>query len=157
MHPPEPAPENAYLDAFVHQVAQSHLHWTGRPLWPEPIPPGQEGDRAYHAPFVLLAHDTESDPRLIYGNLAAQKLFEFSWAELCGMPSRFTAEAPERSERQRLLDTVARQGYIDDYSGIRISRTGKRFRIERATVWNLLDEAGRARGQAALFSRWVPC
>lgn len=28
------------------------------------------------------------------------------------------------------------------------------FRIERATVWNLGDEQGEPRGQAAAFSEW---
>lgn len=35
-----------------------------------------------------------------------------------------------------------------------IARTGRRFRIERATVWNLTDDAGRRCGQAATFRTW---
>jgi hypothetical protein len=60
----------------------------------------------------------------------------------------------QREERQRLLDCVRRQGYIDDYAGVRISATGKRFRIARASVWNLLDASGDSVGQAASFSAW---
>ena len=45
-------------------------------------------------------------------------------------------------------------GFIDDYAGIRISKTGRRFRIAQATVWNLLDERGIYSGQAAMFLRW---
>jgi len=63
-------------------------------------------------------------------------------------------EAPNREERARLLAAVTARGFIDDYSGIRISKTGRRFRIAQATVWNLLDEHGRYAGQAAMFSRW---
>jgi hypothetical protein len=70
------------------------------------------------------------------------------------MPSRLTAEAPDRTERARLLAEVAARGFIDDYSGVRISRTGQRFRIERATVWNLSDDEGRRCGQAATFRTW---
>jgi hypothetical protein len=69
-------------------------------------------------------------------------------------PSRLTAEAPDREERARLLEIVTRRGFIDDYSGIRVSKTGRRFRISRATVWNLLTEDGRPCGQAARFDKW---
>ena len=70
------------------------------------------------------------------------------------MPSRLTAEAPDREERARLLARVGTQGYIDDYAGVRVSRTGRRFRIARATVWNLLDDGGNHCGQAASFAHW---
>ena len=58
------------------------------------------------------------------------------------MPSRLTAEAPDRAERARLLAEVTARGFIDDYSGVRISHTGPRFQIQRATVWNLTDDQG---------------
>jgi hypothetical protein len=37
---------------------------------------------------------------------------------------------------------------------VRISATGKRFRIKQAVVWNLLDCEGLIHGQAATFDRW---
>jgi hypothetical protein len=77
-----------------------------------------------------------------------------SWEELTQTPSRFTAEAPNREERARLLKAVTERGFIDDYSGVRISKTGKRFRIDRATVWNLITEDGKPCGQAAMFDQW---
>jgi hypothetical protein len=40
---------------------------------------------------------------------------------------------------------VAR-GFIDDYAGVRIARTGRRFLIQRATVWNLTDDQGQRCG-----------
>jgi hypothetical protein len=83
-------------------------------------------------------------------------LFELSWAELTRMRSWLTAESPEREERTRLLERVMAQGYIDDYAGVRVSRTGRRFLIEGATVWNLIETDGRLVGQAATFSRWRP-
>ena len=42
--------------------------------------------------------------------------------------SASAAEAPLREERARLLAAVAANGFIDDYSGIRISKSGRRFR-----------------------------
>jgi hypothetical protein len=49
---------------------------------------------------------------------------------------------------------VQQFGFIDDYSGIRISKGGKRFWIRNATVWNLIDANGARVGQAARFDRW---
>lgn len=89
-----------------------------------------------------------------YGNRAALALWEMSWEELTRTPSRLTAEAPNREARAKLLEAVARRGFIDDYSGVRISKTGRRFRIARATVWNLLTGDNQPCGQAAMFDRW---
>ena len=74
---------------------------------------------------------------------------------LVGTPSRLTAEPVHRDERARLLERTTRQGFVDDYAGVRISRSGKRFRIEQAIVWNVLDGEGRIHGQAATFDRWT--
>ena len=51
---------------------------------------------------------------------------------------------------------IRRDGYVDDYRGIRISKSGRRFRIEQAIVWNLIDAAGHLHGQAATFDAWTP-
>ena len=104
--------------------------------------------------IVLVSHGTEPDPVLNYGNAAAQALWEMTWEELTRTPSRLTAEAPERGERARLLAAVTARGFIDDYSGVRISKIGKRFQIKKATVWNLITEQGEPYGQAAMFSEW---
>jgi hypothetical protein len=96
----------------------------------------------------------ETDPILNYGNAAALALWEMSWEELIRNPSRLTAEVPERNERARLLAAVTARGFIDDYSGIRISKSGRGFRIARAIVWNLTTEIGDPCGQAATFSEW---
>jgi hypothetical protein len=82
------------------------------------------------------------------------QLFEMEWDELIGMPSRFSAEVPDRDERARLLERVTWDGYIDDYSGVRIARSGRRFLIKQATVWNMLDAQGVCHGQAAMFGSW---
>ena len=135
-------------------MARSLKHWTGRDLSPGNVPPEELAEKVFHARFVLVSHGTEADPVLNYGNAAALGLWEMSWAELTRTPSRLTAEAPNRAERARLLAAVTERGFIDDYSGVRISKTGRRFRIAQATVWNLLDEHGDASGQAAMFEQW---
>ena len=53
------------------------------------------------------------------------------------------------------LEQAKTQGYISDYQGVRISRTGKRFLVERATVWNIHQLDGTPLGQAATFSTWT--
>jgi hypothetical protein len=102
----------------------------------------------------VLAHNTDADPRFIYANRAAQRCFEYSWAEIDSMPSRLSAEAPNRAERQRLLDAVSRDGYVGGYRGIRIAKSGRRFSIEDGIVWQLIDARGVYRGQAAMFATW---
>lgn len=135
-------------------LARSLRHWTRRELLSPVTTEAEFSRHVFNAPFVLVSHGTEADPVLNYGNAAALRLWETTWDEFTRMPSRLTAEAPNREERARLLATVSRRGFIDDYSGIRISTTGRRFRITQATVWNLITEAGEPRGQAAMFSHW---
>lgn len=107
-----------------------------------------------NAPFVVLSHGTQEDPVLNYGNLCGQKLFEMDWETLTAMPSRFTAEPMHRDERAKLLNDVRERGYSDNYRGIRISASGKRFYINSARIWMLLDADGKTVGQAATFSDW---
>ena len=106
------------------------------------------------APFAVLAHNTDLDPIFIYANKTAQRCFEYSWAELTSMPSRLSAEAPNRAERQKLLDAVSRDGYISGYCGLRVARSGRRFWIEDGLIWQLIDADGAYRGQAAMFAVW---
>jgi hypothetical protein len=146
--------QSASIIAHSQILASSLKQWTGRRLLPGHLPAPELAERLFHAPFVLVAHGTEADPVLNYGNAAALALWEMSWHELTRTPSRLTAEAPDRAERARLLAAVTASGFIDDYSGVRISKTGRRFKIARATVWNLLTEDGRPGGQAAMFSEW---
>ena len=135
-------------------LARSHRHFTGRELLAGAEDKRDLARQLYNAPFVLVSHGTEADPVLNYGNATAQSLWEMTWEELTRTPSRFTAEAPNREERARLLAAVTANGFIDDYSGVRISKTGRRFLIRQATVWNLITEVGEPCGQAAMFSEW---
>src|SRR5882757_2108960 len=146
--------QNAAVIAQTQIMARSLRHWMGRELLAGTFSPAELAEKVFVAPFVLVSHGTEADPVLNYGNATALALWEMSWEELTRTPSRLTVEAPNREERARLLATVTARGFIDDYSGVRISKTGRRFLIVRATVWNLLTEAGKPCGQAAMFSAW---
>lgn len=146
--PPAPA-----LDpALFHLITTSFARTVGRPL----VDQGQDAAWLYaDAPFALLAHSAAADPLFVYANRTAQRCFEYSFDELLTIPSRMSAEAPNREERQRLLDAVARDGFIDNYRGLRIAKSGHRFWIESAIVWELTDDNGTRRGQAAMFSQWT--
>ena len=140
--------------ARIALVAESFERLLGRPL--ADVAPGTDPVAAlWAAPLVIVAHGTEADPLFFFGNRAALTRFECTPEQFIGMPSRFSAEAPDRAERQALLERVARDGYIADYAGVRISATGHRFRIEQAIVWNLIDADGAIHGQAAAFDRWT--
>ncbi|MGA2853195.1 MAG: MEKHLA domain-containing protein [Verrucomicrobiota bacterium] len=143
-----------FVKAQTACLARSLKHWTGRELLPGVSDPVELAQKVFEAPFVLVSHGTEADPVLNYGNASALALWEMSWEELTRTPSRLTAEAPNREERAKLLEAVTARGFIDDYSGVRISKGGRRFRIRRATVWNLLTEKNEPCGQAAMFDRW---
>lgn len=108
----------------------------------------------YEAPYVVLAHDGGNDPRFTYANRIAQQLWEMGWNEFIGMPSRYSAEPDLREVRATMQERVQRDGYIDDYQGIRISKTGKRFELGKTIVWNLGDPEGGYCGQAASFGDW---
>jgi hypothetical protein len=103
------------------------------------------------ADFAVLAHDTQDDPAFVYANVAAQRHFEGSWVDLVGMPSRLSAEAPERAERAAMLAQVAQHGFTRGYRGLRVARSGRRFWIEQGIIWNVYGPGGLAWGQAALF------
>ncbi len=148
-----PAVSNGVSDDRLALIAQSHLRLTGRAL----VEPGDDLRKAlWNADSVIVAHGTEPDPVFFYGNRMALALFEMDWASFVRMPSRLSAEPLLRDERARVLERVGRDGFVNDYAGIRISSTGKRFRIERAVVWNLVEASGACHGQAATFDRWVP-
>ena len=149
----EPVEANDFQPEVAGLIAGSYLRLTGQPLFPCSAETGR-GRILYEAPFVVLAHDISADPVFFYANRKAQKLFEMTWDEMVAMPSRKSAESMMREKRQELLDQVALHGYINDYSGIRVSKSGQRFFIQRATVWNLIDCHGDCHGQAATFSSW---
>jgi MEKHLA domain len=141
------------IDSEVFRLlATSYNRLLGKPLVPHELSIEKAPAWLYEdAQFGVLAHDTAKDPVFFYGNKYAQQLFEYDWNELTTLPSRLSAEAPERGEREAFLEQVGRDGFVTDYAGIRVTKSKRRFRIERATVWQLVDEQGSYRGQAAMI------
>jgi len=135
-----------FLTRHLAILCASYQRLTGRELLPETL---------HAAPFAVVSHGTEPDPIFNYANPTALELFEMDWATFTKLPSRLSAEAMEREARANLLARVSQHGFVDDYSGVRISATGKRFMVKNATVWNLADENGAYYGQAALLKEWT--
>lgn len=141
---------------WVRWLLDSYACWLKRELIDRTGTLEEQSERLYVAPFVVASHTRAEDPILNYGNRQALELWEGTWEEFTGIPSRLTAEPVNQPERARMLEQVATHGFMTDYQGIRISRTGRRFLVQQATVWNILDDHGAIQGQAATFSHWQP-
>ena len=150
-----PDRQNDYQREHVRLLCSSYQHWTGKTLLPGDLPETEMARQIFEAPFAVLSHGTEVDPILNYANQTGLNLFAMTWEEWTTMPSRHTAEPLLQKERAALMKRVTENGFIDDYSGTRITKSGKRFFIEQATVWNLIDKDGLYCGQAATFSDWI--
>lgn len=151
---PEPKEDNDYLECHADLLIRSFGRLTGTPLIAPPVSDLPLAKALFYAPFALISHDTSPDPIFTYANQTALHLFEMTWEEFTTMPSRYSAEPDLREDREALLRQVHKHGYIDHYSGVRVARSGRRFRISRAVVWNLADNTGIRQGQAACFHEW---
>ena len=155
------ASEAAWLShdkqGLAELLLQSHQRAFSRPL----IAAAQPGhakrllcQNLFACGFPVLAHGTEQDPKLSYANAAALQLWDSRWDELIGMPSRLTAPDSERAERSSALGQAKRLDAVQNYRGIRISRKGRRFMINKARIWTLWNAEEQVCGQAACFSDW---
>ncbi len=141
---------------WIRWLLDSYAFWLNQELIERTGTLEEQSERLFLAPFVVLSHARAEDPILNYGNQQALDLWEMSWQEFTATPSRLTAEPLNRTERARMLEQAAARGFITDYQGVRISRTGRRFLVKQATLWNVLDDRGGKQGQAACFARWIP-
>lgn len=140
--------------AHTQIMLDSFQHYVGRELIPRTGQPDDDARGVFEAPFVVVSHGTQDDPILNYGNQTALTLWEMDIPTLTSMPSRLTAEPMHRDERAQLMTRAVRDGFVDDYRGIRITGSGRRFLIEQAIIWNLIDSNGQRVGQAATFADW---
>ncbi|MDG1895266.1 MAG: MEKHLA domain-containing protein [Fuerstiella sp.] len=155
--PPDSGPEFPWLaekwQLHTRLLLNSYEKWVEQPLIPR-LELESDARTLFLSSIVVVAHGTEADPLLNYGNRAALELWEMSLSDLLGTPSRKTAESVHRGERTELLRRTKQFGFIDDYSGVRISSSGRRFQIHNATVWNVVDAENIYVGQAAAFEAW---
>ncbi len=139
---------------WTQHLLDSYALLINQELIPRDGSPHEQAKRLFNSPFVVASHGLQADPVLNYGNQTALNLWEMDWDTFTQTPSRLTAEPVNREERAHMLLQAQTQGYISDYRGVRISRTGKRFLVEQATIWNIQKPDGTALGQGATFSDW---
>lgn len=155
MHPIfEPNPDNQFSAAHAELLLSSFKQLTGEDLIDATIKGIARFEALNKAPFCVVSHNTDADPIFNYANKMALQQFEMSWEAFTKLPSRLSAEPQIREERERLLKRVTEFGFIDDYQGVRISSNGRRFFVEEAVVWNLIDQDGKYCGQAAVLYKW---
>jgi MEKHLA domain len=137
--------------AYAALLAESFHRQTGQSLPHDP-------EQLWHHPQPLVSHGTEPDPIFRYANQAALALWQMDWQSFTGLPSRLSAEADPtvQSDRLNLLQTALAKGHVANYQGIRISATGKRFRISETLLWTVTDANGQTHGQAALIGKATP-
>lgn len=148
---PSSRPCEGVAEVRLRLIVGSYARLTGRALLDSEVGASDLREALWQAPRAIVAHGTETDPVFFYGNQRALELFEMSFEQFARLPSRLSAEPLAQAAREKLLAEVSRRGYIEDYSGMRVASSGRRFMITGATVWNLLDEAGIYHGQAAVF------
>jgi hypothetical protein len=54
-----------------------------------------------------------------------------------------------------MLEQARTRGYLATYQGVRVTSTGRRFLVENALIWNVLDAEKQRIGQAATFMQWT--
>jgi hypothetical protein len=150
----DPPWKNPQIVQWCQYLLDSYAHWVKQELIERNDTPLEQAERLFNSAFIVVSHNSESDPILNYGNQAALNLWMMDWQQFTKTPSRLTAEALNREERARMLEQARTQGYISDYRGIRISSTGQRFLVEQAIIWSIQKTDGIAIGQGAIFSRW---
>jgi MEKHLA domain len=149
-----PDARNKYHQEHVIMMLENLKKWTGYDLIQEyGFSLETLGEQVFYADFYILSHDRSTDPLLNYANQRVLDLWEVSWSELTRMHSRETAKSIDRDARSAIMAEVKANNYINGYSGVRISKTGKEFKILDGTVWNLYASTGDFCGQAAWFKQ----
>jgi hypothetical protein len=147
-----PSAANNYHREHVLMMLENLKRWTDYDLIKEyGFSLATLGEQVFNANFYILSHNHAADPILNYGNQQVLEQWEVSWDELTSMYSRDTAKPVDRSARSAIMEQVKVQNYINGYSGVRVSKTGKEFQILDGTVWNLFTSNGDLCGQAAWF------
>lgn len=143
--------QKIFLQQHVALLRASYFHWTGLHL----IAPDHDDTAAVEAlmsaPYAVVSHDIQADPIFNYANRCALGLFEMDWDSFTRLPSRLSAEVALQEKRGAALEEVSRNGFVQNYSGIRIASSGRRFWIRDSTIWNLVTPDGEFKGQAALI------
>jgi MEKHLA domain len=136
-------------------LLDSYCQLIGKDLIDRNQSPNIQAEMLYQVSFVVVSHGIETNPVLNYGNQIALDLWEMDWEHFTQTPSKSTAEPVNQAAREVMMAQVLRQGFVENYRGVRISSSGRRFEIDRAIIWNLTDLYGQPCGQAATFASWT--
>lgn len=143
LHPYSSAAERLALEALLLDSYQQHVG-DHCPFAPDP----------WNSGLVVLCHDgavgnADGEPRFVYANLSAQRVFKRSAEEFAGLPSSLSAPPLARKDRQDQLSQATKVGVLRDYHGTRVDSEGGLFEITGATIW--LVGSRSPIGQAACF------
>ncbi|MBU9699816.1 MEKHLA domain-containing protein [Rhodobacteraceae bacterium HSP-20] len=144
--------------AYARLLVESLHRLTGHAMADPALPDAALAAALWDMARPLVSHGTEPDPVFRHANRAALSLWEMDWYAFTRLPSRHSAEADTgiQTDRSALLARALQQGWVDGYEGIRISATGRRFRISQTVLWTVTDATGTRHGQAALIGRVTP-
>ena len=145
---------NQFLAEHVALLTTSFKRWMGYELIVPEVDAVAAAEKLFYASFAVMSHNVADDPIFNYANQKTLSLFEMQWDQFVQTPSRLSAELDKQEERDKVLTNVSKNGFIENYSGIRISSAGRRFQINNAIIWNVIDHAGQNCGQAAMFKEW---
>lgn len=143
-----------WVREWTRHLLDSYAHWLEKDLIPRQGTEVEQAKYLFSCPFVVVSHGLQDDPILNYGNRAALTLWEMDWHQFTQTPSRHTAEPVNREERARMLSQANMKGFIDNYQGVRVTKSGRRFFVDRAVVWTVRSMEGAPLGQAATFADW---
>jgi hypothetical protein len=147
-----PSEDNGFLKEHSKLLCDSYRNLLGKELITQDSSHETIAKTLFYGTFAIVSHNTEIDPVFNYANLKALELFGFNWDEFTRLPSRLSAEPSHQLERKKLLAEVSQQGYTHGCQGIRVTKSGRRFLIKNAVIWNLIDRDGCYAGQAACFA-----
>ncbi len=142
---------------LTDQLLQSYKNAFGKPLLICPDVDDYhrlQSQELFILKKIVIAHDKQDDPCLIYANASALQLWQMSWDEMIGMPSRQTAPKDAQRQRQAILNKAITKTAIKGYRGIRVNKKGEKFFIDNVKIWTIWDNDNSAIGQAASFASW---
>jgi hypothetical protein len=151
---PLPSSDNSYHKDHVLLMLDNLKRWTSYDLVQDAgFSQENLGEQIFNSNLYILSHNGAPDPILNYGNKKVLELWEVSWEELTSMYARNTAKLDDQQAREDMMRKAKEQNYVSNYNGIRISKTGREFRILEGTIWNLFTNNGNPYGQAAWFKK----
>ena len=139
---------------WTQLLLDSYRHWMKQELIDRGVTFSEQSHQLFESSFVVVSHGMQNDPILNYGNRTALALWEMSWEELTSTRHASPPNLPIRKNVPRCFNGQHNMDSLMIIEESAFQRPGKRFLVERAIVWNVVDDQGQKQGQAATFSKW---